>query len=196
VKRMALKDIKVIIRNMDGKIYFVTGNKNKLKEVRAIMPEIEGLDLDLAEIQELEPKKILEAKLEEAKKYKPNTNLIVEDLSLEIEGMKGLPGPLIKWFLKSVEIDGIYKMAKLFGNQKAIARLTLGFCNANGENKYFEGIVNGKIVKPRGESDFGWDPIFVPKGHDKTYAEMGMEEKNKISHRKIALEKLKEYLKK
>jgi len=204
VKKAALKDINqakfykndIINLSMDEKIYFVTGNKNKLKEAQAIMPEIEGLDLDLAEIQELDPKKILETKLEEAKKYKPNTNLMVEDLSLEINGMNGLPGPLIKWFLKSVGIEGVVKMAKLFGNGKAVARLTLGFCNAKGENKYFEGIVEGKIVEPMGESDFGWDPIFVPEGHDKTYAQMGMEEKNKISHRKIALEKLREYLKK
>ncbi len=178
------------------KICFVTGNKNKLKEAQAIMPEIKGLDLDLIEIQELEPKKILEAKLEEAKKYKPNCNLMVEDLSLEIEGMNGLPGPLIKWFLKSVGREGVVKMAKSFGNQKAIARVTLGFVNEFGENKFFEGIVEGKIVEPRGDSDFGWDPIFVPDGFDKTFAEMGMEEKNKISHRKIALEKLREYLKK
>lgn len=176
------------------KIYFVTGNKNKLKEVQMIWPEIEGLELDLKEIQELEPKKILEEKLEEAKKYKPNTCLMVEDLSLEIDGMNGLPGPLIKWFLKSVGREGVYKMAKLFGNQKAIARVTLGFVDQNGENKYFEGVITGKIVEPRGESGFGWDPIFVPDGYDKTFAEMGTEEKNKISHRKIALEKLKEYL--
>ena len=194
MKRLALKDVGIINRSMEEKIYFVTGNKNKIKEAQAIMPEIEGLDLDLAEIQELNPQKILEAKLEEAKKYKPNCNLIVEDLSLEIEGMNGLPGPLIKWFLKSVGIEGVVKMAKLFGNQKAIARLTLGFANELGENKFFEGVVEGKIVEPRGESDFGWDPIFVPEGFKKTYAEMGMEEKNKISHRKIALEKLKEYL--
>jgi inosine triphosphate pyrophosphatase len=177
------------------KIYFVTGNKNKLKEAQAIMPEIEGLELDLSEIQELEPRKILETKLEEAKKYKPNIRLMVEDLSLEINGMNGLPGPLIKWFLKSVGREGVYKIAKIFGNQKAIARVTLGFVDSDGENKYFEGIVEGKIVKPRGESDFGWDPIFVPEGNDKTFAQMGMEEKNKISHRKIALEKLKIYLK-
>jgi len=179
---------------MDEKIYFVTGNKNKLKEVRMIWPEIEGLELDLKEIQELEPKKILEEKLEEAKKYNPDTNLIVEDLSLEIDGMNGLPGPLIKWVLKSVGREGVYKMAKLFGNQQAIARVTLGFTDGK-ENKYFEGVVNGKIVKPKGESDFGWDPIFIPEGFNETFAEMGVEEKNKISHRKIALEKLKEYLK-
>jgi inosine triphosphate pyrophosphatase len=180
---------------MDKKIYFITGNKNKLKEAQAIMPGIEGLELDLSEIQELEPRKILETKLEEAKKYKPNIRLMVEDLSLEINGMNGLPGPLIKWFLKSAGREGVVKIAKLFGNQKAKARVTLGFVDSDGENKYFEGIVKGKIVEPKGESDFGWDPIFVPEEHDKTYAQMGMEEKNKISHRKIALEKLKEYLK-
>jgi inosine triphosphate pyrophosphatase len=191
---MALKDVDIITVAMT--IYFVTGNKNKLKEAQAIMPEIEGLDLDLdlTEIQELDARKILEAKLEEAKKHKPNCNLMVEDLSLEIEGMNGLPGPLIKWFLKSVGREGVVKMAKSFGNQKAIARVTLGFASKNGENKFFEGIVEGKIVDPRGESDFGWDPIFVPEGYNKTFAKMGMEEKNKISHRKIALEKLKEYL--
>jgi non-canonical purine NTP pyrophosphatase (RdgB/HAM1 family) len=180
---------------MKEKIYFVTGNKEKLKEVQAIMPGVEGIELDLSEIQELNPKKILEAKLEDAKKYKANCNLMVEDLSLEIEGMNGLPGPFIKWFLKSIGREGIYRMAKMFGNQKVTARLTLGFTNSKGENKYFEGIVKGKIVEPRGESDFGWDPIFIPEGYDKTFAEMGMEEKNKISHRKIALEKLKGYLK-
>jgi non-canonical purine NTP pyrophosphatase (RdgB/HAM1 family) len=175
------------------KIYFITGNKNKLKETQMIWSEIEGLELDLKEIQEIEPKKILEEKLEEAKKYKPNTNLMVEDLSLEIDGMNGLPGPLIKWFLKSVGNKGVYQMAKMFGNQQAIARVTLGFTDGK-ENKYFEGVVMGKIVKPAGESDFGWDPIFIPDGFDKTFAQMGVEEKNKISHRKIALEKLRKYL--
>jgi non-canonical purine NTP pyrophosphatase (RdgB/HAM1 family) len=176
------------------KILFITGNPNKLKEAKEIVSEIEGCDIDLPEIQELEPKKILEYKLEEAKKHKPNINLMVEDLSLEINGMNGLPGPLIKWFLKSVGREGVWKLAKTFGNQEAVARLTLGFSDKNGKNKYFEGVVNGKIVEPKGESDFGWDPIFQPDGYDKTYAEMGMGEKNKISHRRKALDKLKEYL--
>jgi len=180
----------------DVKIYFVTGNKNKLKEVQMIWPEIEGLELELTEIQDIDPKKILEKKLEEAKRYKPNANLMVEDLSLEINGMNGFPGPLIKWFIKSVGREGVYKMAKLFGNQTAVARVSLGYTNTKGENNYFEGIVKGKIVRPKGESDFGWDPIFVPEGFNKTFAQMGSEEKNKISHRRIALEKLKEYLKK
>ncbi|MDD4938043.1 MAG: RdgB/HAM1 family non-canonical purine NTP pyrophosphatase [Candidatus Shapirobacteria bacterium] len=178
------------------KIYFVTGNKNKLKEVQMIMPEVEGLELDLIEIQELDHKKVLEHKLKEAQKYKPGVNLIVEDLSLVINGTNGLPGPLIKWFLKSVGRKGIYKMAKNFGDQTAVVEEILGYVTREGKMEYFEGIVKGKIVEPRGESDFGFDPIFVPDGTNKTYAEMSIEEKNKISHRRKALNKLKEYLEK
>ena len=176
------------------KIYFITGNKNKLKEVQMIMPGVKGLELDLIEIQELDHKKVLEHKLKEAQKYKPGANLIVEDLAVEINGMNGLPGPLIKWFLKSVGRDGIYKMAKIFGDQTATVEEILGYITSDGKVEYFEGIIKGKIVEPMGESDFGFDPIFVPDGMDKTYAEMGIEEKNKISHRKIALEKLKKCL--
>lgn len=178
------------------KILFITGNLNKLKEAKEIMPEIEGCEIDLPEIQELDGKKIVEEKLSEAIKQKPGINLIVEDLSLVINGMNGLPGPLIKWFLKSVGREGVAKMAKLFGDQKAEAKVTLGYADDKGNIKYFEGIIEGKIVEPRGESEFGWDPVFQPDGYNKTFAEMGMEEKNKISHRKIALEKLREYLKK
>ena len=85
-------------------------------------------------------------------------------------------------------------MAKIFGNRRATATEILGYIDTQGKMVFFEGKVEGKIVQPRGESDFGWDPIFVPDGFNKTYAEMRIEEKNKISHRKIALEKLKKYL--
>lgn len=63
----------------------------------------------------------------------------------------------------------------------------------NGKPIVFEGFVDGNIVRPRGES-FGWDPIFEPLGHKKTFGEMCAEEKNLISHRKKALDKLKEHL--
>lgn len=177
------------------KIYFVTGNKNKLKEAIEIMPEIEGCDIDLPEIQELDTKKIIEQKLNEAMKQKPGEPLIVEDQSLIIDGMNGLPGPFIKWFDKALSIEGLYKMAIKMGNQKAEAKTTIGYCNNKGKINFFEAIVKGKIVSPRGNTGWGWDSIFQQDGYKKTYAEMTMEEKNKLSMRKIALEKLKEYLK-
>ena len=179
---------------MAEKIYFVTGNKNKLKEASLLMPEIEGLNLDLVEIQELDSYEVIRYKLTEAMRQKPGKNLMVEDVSFTIDGMNGLPGPLIKWFLQSLGSEGIFKMAKIFGNQRAEAKAIFGFANKEGNVQFFEGAVKGKIVEPRGTSGFGWDVIFVPEGYDKTFAQMGMKEKNKISHRKIALEKLREYL--
>jgi non-canonical purine NTP pyrophosphatase (RdgB/HAM1 family) len=177
------------------KILFITGNANKLKEAMAIMPEIEGCDIDLPEIQELDTKKIIEEKLYEAIKQKPGIDLIVEDQSLVIDGMSGLPGPLIKWFDKALGLEGLYKMALKMGNQESEAKTTIGYCSKNGEINFFEAIIKGKIVAPRGSIGWGWDFIFQPEGFDKTFAEMTMEEKNKLSMRTIALEKLKKYLK-
>jgi len=174
-------------------IYFITGNENKLREAKAIMPEIQGLNLDLLEIQDIDPYKIIKHKVEEAKKQ-VQEKFIVEDVSFYLEATNGLPGPLIKWFLKTVGVEGLVKIAKTYENHKAQARCIIGYFDGK-ETKYFEGIVNGKITEPKGNNGFGFDVIFVPEGYDKTYSEMDEEEKNKLSHRKLALEKLREHLK-
>ena len=174
------------------KLFFITGNANKLKEAKIILNfEIESLDIDLKEIQSLDAHEIIKNKLEEAIK-KHSGNFIVEDVSLTFECMNGLPGPLIKWFLKSVGVNGLVKITKLFNNNKAIAKCIIGYFN-EGEIQFFEGLVNGKIVEPRGNNGFGWDSIFQPDAFTKTYAEMYEEEKNKISHRTMAFEKFKEF---
>ena len=173
------------------KIIFLTGNKGKLAEAISIIPEIEGLEFDLPEIQEIDAKKIIESKLTEAAKNLEG-NLVVEDTSLYFEGLNGLPGPLIKWFMKTVGNNGLVKMAKEFGDT-AEAKTWVGYLE-EGKVEFFEGVIKGKIVKPRGENGFGWDAIFLPEGFDKTFAEMTMEEKNELSMRKIAFQKLKDYL--
>ncbi len=172
-------------------LYFITGNKGKLAEVQAVLPDVKALDIDLPEIQSLDAHEIIKAKLGEAQKHQTG-EFIVEDNSLYLEGIKGLPGPLIKWFLKTVGNDGLYKMAEAFGNLNAEARVVIGYSNATGEISFFEGSTKGKIVYPRGENGFGWDPIFQPEGYDKTFAELTPEEKNTFSMRRIAIEKLKE----
>lgn len=174
-------------------IFFLTGNKGKLEEAMAIIPEIQGKEIDLEEIQELDVKKIIENKLELAAKQLTG-NLIVDDTSLYITALNGLPGPLIKWFMKTVGNEGLIKMAKAFGDNQAEARTWIGYYS-NGKTEFFEGVMKGRIVDSRGENGFGWDSIFEIEGKNKTLAELTSEEKNKISTRKIALEKLKEYLK-
>lgn len=175
-----------------NKLYFLTGNENKLKEVKELIPEIDGLNIDVIEIQSINAEEIIKNKLIEARKQH-NGIFIVEDTSLYLECLNGLPGPLIKWFLKTIGNEGLVKLAKFYHNNKAVAKCIVGFSDED-KIEFFEGSINGKIVDQKGENGFGWDKIFQPDGYEKTFAEMTIEEKNEISHRRIAFEKLKNYL--
>jgi non-canonical purine NTP pyrophosphatase (RdgB/HAM1 family) len=177
------------------KIYYLTGNEGKFRAAKLVIPEIEKLDIDLPEIQEINPKKIIEAKLIEANKHK-NGRFMVSDGSLYLEAIPGLPGPLIKWFEKTIGNQGLFQLAKKMGNFDAYAKVIVGYMDDQDNIDYFEGEIRGKIVKPRGLNGYGWDEIFQPQGYKKTFAEMTFEEKNKISHGRIALEKLREHLRK
>jgi non-canonical purine NTP pyrophosphatase (RdgB/HAM1 family) len=172
-------------------LYIITGNKGKFAEFKAILKDVEMLNLNLEEIQEINPEKIVEFKLFQAKKH-ASGEFIVEDSSLSLDCLNGLPGPLIKWFEKTIGLDGIYNIAKSLKNDNASA--IIGYIDKDEKISFFEGNIKGNIVSPRGENGFGWDKIFVPEGFDKTFAEMTNEEKNKISHRKKAIEKLKDFL--
>lgn len=172
-------------------IYFLTGNKNKLEEAKSILGEVENDDIDLPEIQEIDAHKIIKEKLLEGLKHK-NTELIVEDTSLYLDAMNGLPGPLIKWFMKTIGNEGLYEIATKLGNNKAQAKTIIGYAKNENDISFFEGTIEGEIVSPIGENGFGWDSIFKPTGYDKTFAEMTSEEKNNLSMRKIAFEKLRE----
>lgn len=175
-------------------IYFITGNKNKFEEIKKILPQIERMDMDLPEIQEIDAKEILKAKLIEALKHK-KSGFIVEDTSLYLECLHGLPGPLIKWFYETMGNQELYNLAFKLGNTKATAKTIIGYAKNPRELYFFEGVLNGLLVPPRGSLDFGWGPIFQPEGFLKTFGEMEKAEKNSISMRAIALNKLKEFLK-
>ncbi len=177
------------------KFFFITGNQGKFGEASKIIPELEQKDIDLVEIQSLDPKVIIQSKLEEAKKNIQG-NIVVEDGSLYIESLNGLPGPLIKWFMKALDNDGLYKITESLESNKAIAKVIIGVSFESGIIEFFEGSISGVIVSPRGENGFSWDKIFMPDGYDKTFAEMMIEEKNEISMRKIAFQKLKDYINK
>ncbi len=173
-------------------LYFITGNKNKFAEAKSILGDVEMLDIELPEIQEIDPKKIIEAKLMSAREHKKG-DFIVEDTSLSFECLKGLPGPFIKWFMQTMGREGLAVLCESMGNTSAEARCIVGYSQSS-EIQFFEGVVKGKVVRPRGDSQFGFDPIFEPEGQKKTFAEMGPEEKNQISHRRLALNKLKDFL--
>lgn len=174
-------------------LYFLTGSRDKVAEMRAILGDVEQLDIDLPEVQEIDAHKIIEAKLVEAQKHHQGA-LIVEDTSLYLDALGGLPGPLIKWFMKTVGNEGLFKMVQAFDNYGAEAKTIMGYADGTGGLEFFEGTVYGTIVEPRGAKGFGWDPIFEPRGTGKTFAELSAEEKNTYSMRRLAAEKLKEFL--
>jgi inosine triphosphate pyrophosphatase len=174
-------------------LYFVTSNRNKVAEARAILGEVEQLDVDVPELQDADPRNIIRAKLHAAQQHAKGA-FIVDDTSLHMACLNGLPGPFIKWFLKALGPSGLAELARKLGDDRAEARALVGYASGPDDIHFFEGIVPGRIVPPRGTTTFGWDPIFQPDGRTKTYAEMSADEKNGISHRRRSLEQLKAFL--
>ncbi|NQV91770.1 RdgB/HAM1 family non-canonical purine NTP pyrophosphatase [Candidatus Woesearchaeota archaeon] len=175
-------------------LHFITGNKHKLEEAQMILPHIESIELDLPEIQSLDPQEIIAEKLKAATKEHKG-EFFIEDVSLYIECMNGFPGPLIKWLLEAIKKEGIANLVLKYENHNATVKAVIGYSNGN-DIHFFTGEIQGKIVAPRGNSNFGFDPIFQPNDHNQTFAEMEISEKNAISHRNIALKKLKDFLEK
>ncbi|MCL4366598.1 non-canonical purine NTP pyrophosphatase [Patescibacteria group bacterium] len=174
-------------------LYFITGNKHKFAEIKAMLPQIEQLEIDLPEIQSANGKTVVESKLQEAFGHHSG-QFIIEDSGLYMNCLNGLPGPLVKWFLEKIGCVGLANLAIKLKNSQAEAITLLGYAQTPKQVHFFEGRVLGKIVKPRGKNGFGWDVIFQPEGFRKTYAQMSTAEKNQISMRKIALQKLKDFL--
>ncbi len=187
--------------DMTGReILFLTGNPHKLKEARSILTgyDVKSHDIELPELQEVNGALIVEDKIRRALKL-VDKEVFVEDTGLYYEALNGLPGPLVKWFLKKAGRRGLLDMISAYDDKTAHVKCFIGYGIPARDGKkeqihVFEGTVKGRMVEPLGESDFGFDPIFLPDGHDKTYAQMTEDEKNSISHRRLALKKLKEHL--
>lgn len=175
-------------------IYFATGNQNKLAEAKQILGyPIEGLDLKIDEVQTLDPLECARKKAEAAyaQAQKP---ILVEDSSLFIEALAGLPGVFVDYFMKTLDNAGILQLMKDQSNRQATAQTTL--CFYDGQT-YTLGVgkIKGEIAPAlQGDQGFGWDPIFIPTGFNKTFAEMTAEEKNQVSMRYLAFQDLKSKL--
>jgi non-canonical purine NTP pyrophosphatase (RdgB/HAM1 family) len=168
---------------------FVTGNNHKLKEFEAILGiKLNHSDLDLDEIQSIDVEEVAVHKAKQAYELLKEP-VIVEDTGLYFEELNGLPGALVKFFVKNLSLDQICSLVK--ENRKAVAITCIAFFD--GELlKVFKGETRGEIAKePRGTNGFGWDPIFIPEGHTQTFAEITSEEKEYKFMRKEAINKLK-----
>jgi len=173
----------------------VTGNRYKAEELREILPGVDIVDIDLPEIQAIECKDVITAKLYEARKHLPNGNLVVEDTALHLDCLNRLPGALIKWFLECLDCSGIFGLCERAQNYDVEAVTVIGYLPVKANTPtFFLGSLSGKIVSPRGDQGFGWDSIFVPSGYDNTLAEMDSEMLREVKMRRKAAMKLAAHL--
>lgn len=200
------------------KIVFATNNQHKLQEIRDILgSEFEivslkdiGCDVDIPETGNT----LEENAMQKAQYVYDHYNLscFADDTGLEVEALNGEPGVHSARYAEGTDHDSEANMAKLLrnlkgkDNRKARFRTVIALiqkqdvcpcgCTSIKKVNIFEGIVDGSIATEKhGTAGFGYDPIFVPEGYDKSFAELGESIKNGISHRARAVAKLAEYLK-
>lgn len=187
------------------KIVFATNNENKLREIRHIL----GTSFTLLSLRDFETfddipenEPDLEGNALHKARYVHNLlkmNVFADDTGLEIEALGGKPGVHSARFAgedKNSDAN-IRKALEMMGgtdDRRARFRTVIALI-LDGKEYLFDGIVSGNITREkRGKEGFGYDPVFIPEGMNRTFAEMPLDEKNKISHRARAFEKLRNFL--
>ena len=191
---------------MKRKLVFATNNAHKLEEVAAIL----GVQVKLLSLNDIgcqtdipETAETLEgnALLKSSYIYKNyHLDCFADDTGLEVEALNGAPGVYSARYAGGEGHDAQANMIKLLHeldgkeNRKAQFRTAISLI-LDGKEYLFEGVIKGEIIKEkRGDSGFGYDPVFMPEGYDRTFAELGNDIKNQISHRALAVQKLCEFL--
>jgi len=180
------------------RVYLVTSNRHKLNEITKILNEfdinVEPLNLRKLEIQEKDVSRVVEAAARFLSNCTDLRPLLIEDSGLYIEYLKGFPGAFSKYVYETIGLEGVLKLMKNTSNRSAFFKTAAAcVCRTGSRDEIIvrEGIVNGKIAEEiRGSRGFGYDPIFVPEGYDRTFGEMMEEEKNTISHRARAIKSI------
>ena len=189
------------------KLVFASNNKNKIQEIQALVPntfqivslEDIGCFEDIPETADtIEGNAILKANYV-TEKY--GYDCFADDTGLEVDALNGAPGVYSARYAGEQKdandnMDKLLSELKDKSNRKANFKTVIAL-NLNGKQNLFTGIINGKIIEEKiGTNGFGYDPIFVADGFDKTFAELSMEEKSTISHRGIAVKELILFLQK
>lgn len=186
------------------KLVFATNNAHKLSEIKALLSDYEIVSLseincfdDIPETSDtLEGNALIKASYI-FEKY--GLDCFADDTGLEVDALNGEPGVYSARYAGD-DHNSLNNMMKLLDklgenpHRKAHFRTVIALIEG-GKVQYFEGRIDGEIAhSPRGEAGFGYDPIFVPTSYNQSFAELGTEEKNKISHRALAVKKLAIYL--
>ncbi|WP_455127787.1 non-canonical purine NTP diphosphatase [Prevotella veroralis] len=188
------------------KIVFATNNKHKLEEIKDIL----GKDFEIVSLAEIgchedipETGLTLEENARQKSTYiveHYNHDCFADDTGLEVDALNGEPGVHSARYAEGTDHDSEANMRKLLSKMSNVKDRTARFRTVisliiNGVEHQFEGRVEGRIATEKhGKEGFGYDPIFIPEGYNKSFAELGEEVKNQISHRARAVKKLAEYL--
>ena len=192
-------------QNMIQKLVFATNNNHKKAEVAKILaPDYQVLNLAdincFVDIPETGETFAENATLKSEFVYQNfGIDCFADDSGLEVEALNNAPGIFSARYsgVKDDKENLLLLLKNLVGeeNRKARFRTVISLIK-NGKNHLFEGVIDGTIrTSPSGSQGFGYDPIFQPNGYEITFAEMDMEEKNRISHRALAMQKLINFLK-
>jgi len=186
------------------KIHYVTSNKAKFDEACKILDladleakghEIVHTPLDLDELQgtsyDIARHKIMQAY------HELNEPCLIDDTSLYARAIGGLPGPYIRSFLEAIGAEGLAKLISHYDDHSCTVVNHIAFAKNGHEPLFFEGILHGTIVMPRGTrvpNLTNWNAIFQPEGESRTFAEMSLDEMSLLSARSIALTNFRNYL--
>jgi len=192
------------------KLLLATRNRNKVIEMRHLL---EGTGWEVVALSDIEGAPDV---VEDQPTFEGNAGnkaraaaglghawILAEDAGLEVDALGGEPGVMSARYCGEGATDAERIRKVLSGiiavpDQERTARFRCVMCliDPDGQEKFFEGSVEGRIAHTaRGTAGFGYDPVFMPEGHGKTFAELGLEVKNRISHRSRALRQVIEYLK-
>ena len=183
-------------------VFFATGNIHKFNEVRSILSQhglaVGMLRLKGDEVQSESIKEIAEKSVKNAY-LRCHLPIFVEDAGLFIDALSGFPGPYAAYVYHTINNSGVLKLMENTVDRHARFQSVIAYCDQQSpcQPECFVGEVKGEITKverkERGQSGFGFDPIFQPEGSAKTFAEMAIEEKNGYSHRAMAIRKFVEW---
>lgn len=185
-------------QKISSTLLFVTSNPNKALEVRKILNKngisFQHIDTSYQEIQSSSLKTIA-AESVRCLYERLKTPLFLEDSGLFIEPLSGFPGPYSSYVYKTIGNSGVLKLMSNIANRTSRFESVVAYAENDHDIHLFSGIVLGRIADKKRGKGWGFDPIFIPRNCDETYAEMGIESKQRVSHRYVAFTKFSKWFK-
>tara|TARA_B100000609_G_scaffold82767_1_gene66025 strand:+ start:101 stop:682 length:582 start_codon:yes stop_codon:yes gene_type:complete len=180
------------------KLQIITSNNGKIKEFKEIFGDSKYLpvqnNIDYPEIQALSLEEVVDFGLSWLRE-KIEPPFVIDDSGVFIDNFDGFPGVYTRYVYDTIGLAGVLRQMEGVDNRACTFRCVLGLLTESGEKQKFVGECSGTLINElRGDGGFGYDPIFIPEGFDKTFAELASEEKNSISHRGKAMRELIDFL--